>query len=404
MPLFRPEASRAQDTLHGDVNLAPPVSWQLLGVFLLTSVVAAGVFMAVAQYAKVTVATGIVTGDKGVIRIFPSRAGTYDRVLVEEGRTVKAGDALAEISVATADANGDLQAQRARALAEQQTALNERLSSLQQGGAERIASLAAQIAGAETQIARLKDQMEQERTLIRSAEEELASVKTLADQGYLTGSNLRQRQEQVASRRQTLARLGQELSERETALGVAKADAARVQAETRSGAGEIAGARAALDRGAAGDEMVSRVVLTAPVDGVLTSVTVHPGDPAQPGVPGLSILPAGTKVQALLAVPTAGAGLLAPGQSVRIAVDAFPYQTYGSLSGVIATVSPTTVPLTTGRGGEAFMVRATLPQSIIAYGAPRPLRPGMTLTARIRTRPRTLLAWLFDPILAVRKR
>ena len=39
-----------------------------------------------------------------------------------------------------------------------------------------------------------------------------------------------------------------------------------------------------------------------------------------------------------------------------------------------------------------------------AYGAPHPLRPGMTLTARIRTRPRSLLAWMFDPVLAVQKR
>ena len=405
MPLFRPEAARGQDTLHGDVNLAPPVSWQVLGLFLLASVVVAAVFMALAQYAKVTVVAGTVTGDKGVIRLSPSRAGAYDRVMVEEGQSVKAGDPLARVTLATADLNGTLQAQRAQAIAEQRTALADRLAGVASGGQERIASLDAQISGAIEQIGRLRDQMDQERTLIRSAEDELASVQTLAQQGYLTGSNLRQRQEQVASRRQTLSRLGQELSERQTALGVAQADVARARAETRSGLGELSGAKAELNRSAAGDDLQSGVVLTAPVDGTITAVVVHPGDTASPGAVAISLLPSGTKVEATLAVPTAGAGLLERGQPVRIAVDAFPYQTYGSLDGVITSISRTTVPIA-GRsdGGEAFMVRASLPPSIVAYGAPRPLRPGMTLTARIRTRPRSLLAWLFDPILAVGKR
>ena len=405
MPLFRPEAARGQDTLHGDVNLAPPVSWQVLGLFLLAGVMVAAIFMALAQYAKVTVVSGTVTGDKGVIRIAPSRAGTYDRVLVEEGQVVKAGDPLARVILSTGDLNGTLQAQRAQAIAEQRAALADRLSGITAGGQERVASLEAQISGAQVQIGRLRDQMDQERTLIRSAEDELESVQTLAQQGYLTGSNLRQRQEQVASRRQTLSRLGQELSERETALGVARTDMARARAETRSGLGELSGARADLNRSAAGDDLQSGVVLTAPVDGVVTSVVVHPGDAATLGAAAISLLPRGSKVEATLAVPTAGAGLLERGQPVRIAVDAFPYQTYGSLSGAITSVSQTTVPLAgKAEGGEAFMVRVSLPPSITAYGAARPLRPGMTLTARIRTRPRSLLAWLFDPVLAVRNR
>jgi len=404
VPLFRPQAARAHDTLHGDVDLAPPVGWQVIGAFLVLSLLVAAAFLAAAPYAKVTVASGVVTGDKGLVRLAPSRAGTFERILVEEGQTVKAGAPLARISVAVSDANGALQAQRAEALEQQRAALAGRLAGLQSSGRERISSLEAQITGAQEQVARLKEQMEQERRLIRSAEVELASVQTLADQGYLTGTNLRQREEQVASRRQTLARLGQELSERETALGVARADAARARADVNTGVSELSGARAELNRGAAGDELVSSIVITAPVDGVIAAVTAHPGDPATPGSPALSLLPSGTRVEATLAVPTSGAGLLEVGQPVRIAVDAFPYQTYGSLDGKITFVSPATVPLTARPGAEAFMVRTSLPPSISAYGMPRPLRPGMTLTARIRTRPRSLLAWLFDPILAVGRR
>jgi membrane fusion protein len=109
------------------------------------------------------------------------------------------------------------------------------------------------------------------------------------------------------------------------------------------------------------------------------------------------VAPSPAGVEAALSVPQSAIGLIAPGQPVRIAVDAFPYQVYGALEGRVTAVAPAADP------GQAFAARATLPATVWAYGSPRPLRPGMTLTARIRTRPRTLLAWLFDPVLAVRR-
>lgn len=405
VPLFRSEAARGQDVLHGDVSLVPLVSWQVLGLFLFVGVVAAAVFMALASYAKVTVATGVVTGDKGVIRVSPPRAGVYDRILVEEGQSVVAGEPLAHLTVSTTDDGASLQSQRAGALQDQRAALAGRLEGLRQGGAERVASLEAQAAGARQQIEALNAQIDQERTLINSAQEELEGVQSLARQGYLTGSSLRQRQDQVAARRQTLARLTQELAERRSSVAVAQADIVRARAETRAGTSEISGVRAELTRSAAGEDILSGVVLKAPVAGVVTGVVAHPGDTAAVGTPIVTLLPKDTKVEATLAVPTAAAGLLERGQSVRIAVDAFPYQTYGSLSGAVTSISRTTVPLANRNdGSEAFMVRTSLPAAITAYGTARPLRPGMTVTARIRTRPRTLLAWLFDPVLAVGRR
>ena len=405
MPLFRPEAARGQDTLHGEISLVPSVSWQLVGLFLLGSVVAAAVFVGFAGYAKVTVASGVVSSDKGLIRINPTRAGAYDAVYVQEGQEVRAGTPLAHVTVTTADTSGVLQARRAQALAEQRGALSEKLGDVQQGGRQRIASLQAQIAGDLQQANRLEEQIAQERVLIRSAEEELESVQTLARQGYLTGSNLRAREEQVATRKQTLSRLSQEIAQHQAAARVAQADIARVSAETRTGASDISGARAELDRGAAGDDLLNGVVLKAPVDGVVTGIIVHPGDPATPASLAMTVIPKDAKLEATLAIPTAAVGLMETGQPVRFAVDAFPFQTYGSLNGVVTSISRASVPLVgKADGGEAFLARATVPATVTAYGVARPLRPGMTLTARIRTRPRSLLAWLFDPVLAVQRR
>ena len=403
MPLFRPEALRGQDKLHGEVSLVPPVGWQLLGAFLALTVFLAAVFLSMASYAKVTVVRGTVSGDRGVARITPQRAGVYDRVLVEEGRTVRAGDALAHVALATADTDGVVQERRADALARERSVLDDRLVSLRRGADERIAALQTQIAGDHRQAGGLEEQIVEERALIAAAEKDLADIGEVARQGLVNQRDYRQREEAVATRRQALSRLIQEVGARATAVDVAEADIARVRAETAEEAGRLAGSRAQLDRDGAGDDLLRGVVLRAPVDGVVTAVAAHPGDPAVVGAPAMTVLPRDTRVEALLSAPASAAGLLDVGQTVRVAVDAFPFQIYGALTGVVSSVSRTTAPVG-GGAAEAFVIHATLPPAVRAYGALRPLRPGMTLTARVRTRPRSLLAWIFDPVLAVRDR
>jgi len=403
MPLFRSEALRGQDTLHGEVSLVPPVSWQALGVFLFGSVAAAAVFVALAGYAKVTVVRGVVAADRGVARIASSRAGVVGAVYVQEGQAVAAGAPLARIGTAVSTEHGALQARRAEALAAQSGALERRRATVQEEGAKHLASLTRQVAGERTQVANLLEQVTQEQALIRIAQADLAQLQPAVRGGFVTNRDLREREDKVAQRQQALARLNQDLGSHRTAIGVAESVMVHVQANTESQVSQIAETRAAMQREAASEDLLDGVVLRAPVDGVVTAVTAHAGDPSSPGAVLMTVAPRGARVEADLKVPPSAAGLLELHQPVRIAVDAFPYQVYGALSGTVTAISRATAPGTDGQG-EAFLVRATLPAEVFAYGTPQPLRPGMTLTARIRTRPRSLLAWMFDPVLAVARR
>lgn len=406
MPLFRPEALRSQDTLHGEVRLTPPVSWQLLGVFLLGSTVVAGAFLALAGYARVTVARGAVAVDRGVVRLAPSRSGVFDRVLVREGQAVRAGDLLAHVSLDATEAGGSLQARRTEALARQAGALDERLSGLDRGARERIGQLQAQIAGDAVQARGFQDQIAIQEPLLRAAEDDLREVEPLRAQGLLNNKDYRDREEQVAARRQALSRLRQEVEARRTSTAVARAEIARTGAEQAAQAGQIRAARAELDRSAAGDDTLRGVDLRAPVAGVVTAILAHPGELAAPGVTAMTLVPRDSRTEAVLTVPASAIGLVDPGQPVRVAVDAYPFQTFGALEGKVVSVSRAASPGVGASevGRDAFLVRTTLPPAITAYGQARPLAPGMTVSARIRTRPRSLLAWMFDPVLAVARR
>jgi membrane fusion protein len=121
----------------------------------------------------------------------------------------------------------------------------------------------------------------------------------------------------------------------------------------------------------------------------------------------MSIIPANSRLRAELYVPTSAVGFVASGQIVRLAVDAFPYQRFGTVSARIIEVSGATTgkPDANGTATPVYLVTAEIEDpNVSAFGRAQPLLPGMTLSARIVTEKRSLIEWLFEPLLAIERR
>ena len=121
----------------------------------------------------------------------------------------------------------------------------------------------------------------------------------------------------------------------------------------------------------------------------------------------MTIIPAGSKMEAQLYVPTQAAGFLAVGQEVRLAIDAFPFATFGTVPATVKSISTAAISRqgNNGRTEFTYIVTATIPDArVFAFNIYRRLQPDMTLSARIVSERRSLAAWLFEPILAVRRR
>ena len=118
------------------------------------------------------------------------------------------------------------------------------------------------------------------------------------------------------------------------------------------------------------------------------------------------IVPDGGRPRVELYVPTSAAGFLNKGQEVRLAVDAFPYERFGTVEARISDISSTAVAQQTNVGSvPVYLVTAELARaSVSAFGKKQPLVSGMTLTARIVTRKQSLFEWLFEPLFAVARR
>ncbi|WP_232283374.1 HlyD family secretion protein [Sphingomonas sp. PAMC 26617] len=399
--LFRPEASRGRHRLHGEVSLAPPVSWQVLGFFLGGVLAVALLFLSLATYGVKVTAIGQIEGDKGVARITPARAGTLSTIFVKEGDLVRAGQLLARLEIATVAGAGSLEARRLAAIAEEAHALGERSPAVHNASRARVAALQADQSGHSAELSELAAQMTEQATLIASAQADLDQARAIAVDGFVSGNDLRLREQALAERRQGMmrmrgdrARLVAQVARDTAEIGRAKADLEVARADAARAGGELAGT-------AAGDSVQRWIQITAPIDGRVTGVVRTLGERIAPDRPLLSLVPTGTRLVAKLAVPAAGVGFVRPGQRVAIALDAFPREIFGTQPARVAFVTAASVPGTAPHE-PSFLAEATLDRPlVVAYGARYPLRPGMTLSATITTRRLSLLRWLLDPLFAV---
>jgi membrane fusion protein len=403
--LFRQEvlAHRAE-RLHGDVHVAVPVSWQLIGYLLLAALVTSVLFLLSASYARVEIATGTIVLDKGVAQIVPTRPGVITALNAREGQVVRAGDPLVSIRAEEDLARGaTMPRQVLDAVNEQDRHLSAEGDLTLTAAAAQRQRLLAGISGFAQEIASLDAQLAAQRRLVEVAENEFSSVQGVASRGFISQRDLEAREQNLLTRRQQLDQLQQARAAKAASLADAQRATAESAATAQAQVASVLSSRAQLAQQRAQAEAAQGYTLNAPVTGTVTALLARQGQPANVQQPIMIVLPAGARPRVELYVPTSAAGFLAVGQEVRISVDAFPQERFGTVTGRVTEISGMTIGRQTSEGVvPVYLVTAELPQPwVMAFGRRQALQPGMTLTARIVTERRSLFEWLFEPLFAV---
>jgi len=406
--LFRPEvAAYRRDRLQGSVSIITPMAWQAISLLLIVALILAIIFLSNASYSRVETVSGTVTLDKGVANLVPSRPGRVAELMVHEGQHVRSGSVLMRIRAEEDMIGGDTAPGRMRnALREQDVRLASQGTLLMRAASAEQGRFSETIAGIKAELNSIGAQIKDQRRLVEVAVADFAAVRQVAANGFISRRDLESREATLLSRRQQLAQLEQMRTAKRTAM----AEAHRSTAESAAGVeAQIAGmqsSRAALTQKITEVELARGYTLTAPLDGVVTGLTARLGQTVAADQPLLMIVPRRARPRIELYVPTAAAGFMAPGQDVRLAIDAFPYQRFGTVVGSVAQISGAAMVRQGPNGPVPFYLAVVeIPQPWVrAFGRNQRLVPGMTLSARIVTEERSLLEWLFEPIFAVRNR
>jgi membrane fusion protein len=410
--LFRSEAvSHATQRLSGAVVLATPLSVRVLGLFFGGIVLAAVIFVSMASYARKATVTGWLVPDQGLIRATASAGGFIQSVFVKEGDAVELGARLAEIRIGaeTAAGNvGDMVMQQLRAESEATRARArtqiERLSAESDQASARLAKQ-------RVELKQLQTQADLQAQRMQIARQDLGRGEELASRGNLPRAEVEKRQSAALAAEQELANLRRQIGATEREISDIEARITAILIEKEIIRAESQSAAASLEQRSIDAEARRVQLILSPVAGRVAALPVTVGQPVAMGGTVAVVIPEGARMEAELLAPSSGAGFIRPGQEVRLMLQAFPYQRFGTVKGAVKSISRTVLgPTEISIPGlsiqePVFRVRVALPRNEIeAYGEAIPLQPGMLLSADIVFDRRSLIQWLFDPLFAVARR
>ena len=144
-----------------------------------------------------------------------------------------------------------------------------------------------------------------------------------------------------------------------------------------------------------------KYLFVAPFAGTLENLNFwHENDFLQAGTETFSVLPADNPVLGQVYLPSQGAGKVEVGQKVIIKLENYPYMEYGSVDGLVHSISMLTnqaEAITRQKNIHTYLVTVDLPKRLTTnYGTTLDFRFEIKGTAEIVTKRRKLLERLFD--------
>ncbi len=404
MSLFRDEviANRRQK-LQGNVNMALPISWQVIGLLLFASILAAAVFLSLASYSRIETISGEISPNTGITQIIPRRLGVIEWVEIADGEFVSEGDILVKIDTDVAQEGGVTESQTLLdTLNVRESVIKVQQRQVALAASENLSQSRARILGLQADLAGLQEQISVQEGLVTSARDQLDQAKKIAKGGFISTRDIRVREETYLARRQQLTQLRQTSALRQASIEEARRAAKQASASSK---GEVAALESQLIDTVQRKNSVSAsksYQIAAPVSGQVTALTANIGQVVSPQAPIMSIIPRFSKLEAKLYAPTEAVAYLDVGNEVTVKIAQL-----GSVRAEITQIARAPVVQSDANGVPvaAYVVTAKLSRNYVkASGKNERLLAGMALTASIQTRKQSLVRWLFEPLFEVQER
>lgn len=288
----------------------------------------------------------------------------------------------------------DLQAQAQRKLAANRAEQQQVNNSLEQAIAQR-----------QQAWQRLRAELALGSRELQLMQQEVELLRPLAPAVVPTAELLRRERELLAKEGAQNA-LAHQVNEAASALRQAVAERDKAQASYRAALlKEASEHQSRLDvLGARTHEKADRLArasVQAPADGVVRQVYARtPGQVVAPGAPLLDLVPESEQLIVEAQIAPGDVGFLHPGQKARIKVSAYDFAVYGALDGEIQRISADTVIDKESRDQRPHYLVTIAARNALRdpAGQPLTLAPGMTASVDIVTGRRTVLTYLFKPL------
>ena len=270
--------------------------------------------------------------------------------------------------------------------------------------AAKIEVLNGQIAKAEKEKDTIAADLKRIEKLLPSVKERIEKKKILADKKLIARqtfleqeeelTNLqKQRNVQVKKMAETEANI--EFLQKELRQYLAEFDKSIMQ-ELKDNREKLASYQQELIKY---EEALKRTVVKAPLSGYVQQLVYHTkGGVVETAKPIMNLVPEDYKLEADVMILNKDIGFVRPEQNVEIKIDSFPFTKYGTIKGKVRNISGDAVQ--DEKLGLIFPSRLTLlDNKILADGQVVQLKPGMSVTAEIKTGKRRVIEYLLSPVM-----
>ena len=379
----------------------------------------------------VVVAPGRIIPADRVKIIQPTELGVIRAIHVRDGQHVKAGDLLVELDPTAAGAD-DAQAQtgllaatidhaRSRALLdylagkparfeppsgtpENLVAIQRNLISTQiQEYEARRTILVRQRGEHQAELDAAVSERRKLQETLPLLDKQIDGRQVLTDKGYYPRLRLYELQEQRIERVRNIDVQTAAAAKAQAAIAGIDAQLGQLRSElARTTAKDLAEAqdnstlrRSEIAKTALRNRLMT---LTSPVDGIVQELKIYTlGGVVEPAQALMVIVPDGSQLVISAKIPNKDVGFVRVGQSVRVKIDAFPFTDYGTVNGVLESISSDAIE--DEKLGPVYEARVRLDQAAGKRVNSRiALTTGMTVSAEIKTADRRVIQYLLSPI------
>jgi epimerase transport system membrane fusion protein len=381
------------------------------------------------------VANGVVKVDSNRKTVQHRDGGIVREILVHEGERVAAGQPLLRLDDRRIDATFDLTRSQLDALRLKRSRLDAEHSLAAAWSAPadyrnrldepRIAEVlaresalfSARRSALDSQLRLIQRQLDEVGTELAAREREHQSVTlALGDMQEELSVNEALLEQAFVNRTRVLA-LKRNVAEYRMKLEANRAEASKARQRSADLALRLAGLREAFAQDAstelrdtsakivdleeqlrAAGDASQRLLITAPVAGRVVDLRVStPGGAIGPRDPLLDIVPDGSPLLIEARVGVDAIGELRPGLAADLRLTAFPQRSFSLLPGQVVYVSADSLA-DRQTGATYFLVHVAVDPAALAQAGDVTLHPGMAAEVFVRTRERTALGYLMEPL------
>ncbi len=417
-PLFRREAlAERQAQWLGTVLLAPRVSHALFSACAALAIAAIVSLLSLASYSRKAHIAGWLVPEDGLVQVFAPQTGIAAEIRVKEGDEVRKGDPLVVLSAELeSTALGATRTKVVRGLAARRDSFAAERKRVEQLAERQRESLTDRLAALDSEQAQIDKEIALQETRLKLVQAGEARQVALHKGSFVTEEFVQTAQENRIEQETRLRAVERMRLTTDRDRLTLEAELAELPLRSGAEAANVERGLAAVEQELAEAEARREIVVPAPEAGTVTAVQAVRGSLPDPRVPLLSILPAGSKLQAHMFVPSRAMGFIRRGQRVLLRYQAYPYQRFGHHEGVVEEISrsamnPGELPMQLagltslfGAGEPVYRITARLSsQTVTVYGEPVGLQPGMQLEADVVVETRRLGEWMLDPVQTLRR-